>query len=106
MCARLDTYLQSNSILCTNQFGFRENPNTSDAIIEFLDFIYLSLDSKQSSIAEYLDFRKAVNHDILMYWLLNNGIRGVMPSWFKSVLSIRKQYVSIKNCSPSVQTLH
>ena len=33
MCARLDSYLKSNDILCTNQFVFHNNLNTSDAII-------------------------------------------------------------------------
>ena len=60
MCARLDSYLKSNNILCTNQFGFRKNSNTSDAIIEFFQM-----------------------------QLLNN----------------RKQYVSIKNCSPSMSNI-
>ena len=46
MCARLNSNLKSNNILCTNQFGFRKNSNTSDAIIEFLDNVYSSLDSK------------------------------------------------------------
>ena len=59
MCARLDSYLKSNNILCTNQFGFRKNSNTSDAIIEFLDYVYSSFDKKQSTIAVYLDFSKA-----------------------------------------------
>ena len=40
MCARLDSYLKSNNILCTTQFGFLKNYNTWDAIIEFLDYIY------------------------------------------------------------------
>ena len=31
--------------------------------------------------------------------LLHNGIRGVMQCWFKSYLTNRKQYVSVKNCS-------
>ena len=59
MCARLDSYLKSNNILCTDQFGFPKNSNTSDAIIEFLDYVYSSLDSKQSTIAVYLDLSKA-----------------------------------------------
>ena len=77
-----------------------------------LDYVYSSLDSKQSTIALYLDFWKAfdeVNHDILMSKLLHNDIRGVVQSWIKSYLSNRKQCVSIKNCSWSMsncQTLH
>ena len=109
MCARLDSYLKSNNILCTNQFGFRKNSNTSDRIIEFLDYVYSSLDSKQSTIAVYLDFSKAfdtVNHSILMSKLLHNGVRGVMQHWFESYLSNRKQYVSIKNCNSSMSNIH
>ena len=41
MCAVLDSYLKFNNILCTNQFCFRKKSNTSDAIIEFLDYVYL-----------------------------------------------------------------
>ena len=87
ICARLDSYLKPNNILCTNQFGFSKNSNTSDAIIEFLDYVYSSLDHKQSTIAAYLDFSKAfdtVNHNILMSKLLHNGIRGVVQHWFEN----------------------
>ena len=108
MCARLDSYLKSNDILWTNQFGFRKNSNASDAIIEFLDYVYSSLDKKQSTIAVYLYFIKAfdtVDHEILMSNLQHNGIRGVMLSWFKSYLSNRKQYVSVKNFSFSLSNI-
>ena len=38
MCARLCSFLKSNNILYTNKFGFCKISNTSDAIIEFLDY--------------------------------------------------------------------
>ena len=59
MRARLDRYLKSNNILCSNQFRFRKNSNTSEATIAFLDYVYSSLDSKQSTIAVYRCFSKA-----------------------------------------------
>ena len=59
MCASLDSYLKSNNILYTNQFDFRNNSNIADAIFEFLDYVYSSFVSKQSTIAVYLDFPKA-----------------------------------------------
>ena len=67
MCARLDSYLKSNSILYfmyTQKFYRYIVEN-----IEFLDYVYSSLDEKQSTIAVYLDFSKAlvtVNYDTLM----------------------------------------
>ena len=108
VCARLDSYLKSDNILCTNQFGFGKNSNTSDAIIEFLDYVYSSLGKTQSTIAVYLNFSKAfdtVHDDILMSKLQHNGIRGVMQSWFKSYLSNRKQCVLVKSSSSLCQTL-
>ena len=97
-----------SNILCANQFGFCKNSNTSGAIIKFLDNVYSSLDSKQSTIALYLDFSKAfdtVNHNILMSKLLHNGVRDVMQHWFESYLTNRKQYVSIKNCNSSMSNI-
>ena len=85
-----------------------QNSNSSDAIIEFLDNVYSSLDSKQSTIAVSLDFSKAfdkVNHNILMSKLLHNGVRGVMQHRFESYLTNRKQYVSIKNCNSSMSNI-
>ena len=67
MCARLDSYLKLNNILRTNQFGISKNSNTSDSIIEFLDYVYSSLDSKQSTIAVYLDFQKHSTQLIITY---------------------------------------
>ena len=39
-CSAIDSYLKSNTIVCTNQFGFRKNSNTSDTIIELFVYVY------------------------------------------------------------------
>ena len=109
MCARLDSYLKPINNLSTNQFGFQKNSNTSDTIIEFLDYVYSSFDSMQRTIAVYLGFLNAfdaVNDNILMGKLLHNGIRGVTQSWFKSYLSNRKHHVLINSAVLPSQTLH
>ena len=48
MCAGLGSYLKFNNILCTNQFGFRKNSNSSGAIIVYLDYVYSSLYRQQA----------------------------------------------------------
>ena len=45
------------------------------------------------------------NLEILMSKLQHNGIRGIMLSRFKSYLSIREQYVSVKNFSSSMSNI-
>ena len=108
VCARRDSYLKSNNILRKNLFGFCKNSNTSDAIIEFIDYVYSSLDKKQSAIALYLDYSKAfdtINQDKLMSKLHHNGIKGVTLSWFKSYICNMKQYVSVKNSSSSLSNI-
>ena len=46
-----------------------------------------------------------LNHEILMSNLKHNGIRGVILSSYKSYLSNRKQYVSVKNFSASMSNI-
>ena len=75
---------------------YRKNSNTSDAIIEFLDYFYSSLYSKQSTIAVYLDFSKPFrhSHNILMSTLLPNVVRDIMQCWLESYLSITTNNMS------------
>ena len=108
MCARLKTHLKKHNILKTNQFGFRENSSTSDAIVEFLDDCYNEINNKNYTISVFLDFSRAfdtINHSILIEKLNYIGINGSLLQWFASYLSNRKQCVSIDSSKSNYKTI-
>ena len=100
MNCRFTHYLESNNIFANNQFGFRKERCTSDAIVEFLDHAYKAIDSKKHMIAIFLDLSKAfdtIDHTILLNKLQHIGIHSNVLRWFQSYLSNRLQYVSIQS---------
>ena len=109
MHSRLTRYIDHNNLITKHQFGFQTGLNTNDAILEFLDNAYHSLDKKKFLLAIYLDFSKAfdtVNHNILLLKLDNFGIRGNCLNWIKSYLTNRRHYVSISNASSNINTIN
>ena len=95
-CNRLVSYLSKHAILCSNQFGFRSNHDTSMAVIDMVDEISSAMDSSRFSIGVFVDLPKAfdtLNHKILLTKLNHYGIRGTALDWFESYLSNRRQYV-------------
>jgi len=70
-----------------------KNYSTSLALIDVVDNIYQNLDASLTVVGIYLDLTKAfdtVNHDLLLYKLQNDGIRGIAYHWFKSYLCNRQ----------------
>ena len=68
------------------------------AILELVKEMTTAMDNSQSSIAVFIDFKKAfdtVDHNILLTKLENYDIRGLVYSWIHSYLNNRRQYVSI-----------
>ena len=109
MYVRLIQFLKTNNILCRTQFGFQQNSSTGDAMLEFLDYVYNSLNEGKIIMPIYLDFSKAfdtVDHDILLSKLDHYGIRGIALGWFKSYLSDRKQYVAINDKMSSTRSVN
>ena len=93
---RFNGFFETREILFKNQFGFRRNHSTSDAVLKLLDKIYDAFDKSQYFGSIMLDLSKAfdtVDHSILLTELYNYGIRGVSHKLVKSYLSERKQYV-------------
>ena len=102
MYNRLYKYLDKFNLFCSHQFGFRTGLSTGDAILEFLDGIYETLDDGALLIATFLDFSKAfdtVNHEVLIKKLKHYGVRGAVINWFSSYLEGRYSYVCINNIS-------
>ena len=103
MSNRLNTYLRKFSVLTPCQHGFRAGSDTVDAISEYLDDVYTSIDSKNFFISVFLDFSRAfdtVDHHILLSKLDNIGIRGPALEWFETYLFNRSQFVQY-NCHRS-----
>ena len=93
-------FINDNSILYENQFGFQKVKSTHFAIILLTDKINEVLDRGECLIGVLLHFSKAfdtVDHDILSEKLGKYGIQGEELQWFCCYLSYRMQYVTHNN---------
>jgi hypothetical protein len=98
MNKRLVNFLDKYKILSKHQFGFRSGSSTSDAVLQFLDFAYESLNRSDYLIGNFLDFSKAfdtVNHTILLEKMNKLGFRGATNDWFRSYLFGRRHFVRV-----------
>ena len=80
MFKRIKLYLEKYNILIDNQFGFRSNHTTTQAILMITDKIQRAIENKMISCGIYLDLSKAfdtVDHSILLNKLHHYGIRGI-----------------------------
>ncbi|KAI3388285.1 hypothetical protein SNEBB_000504, partial [Seison nebaliae] len=110
MNKKLINYFDSCKLLSNNQFGFRQNMSTVDALLNYLDYVYFNLDKVPTNfiISIFLDLRKAfdvVDHEILIGKLEMYGIRGPALNWIQSYLSQRKQCVVINGVSSEYKVI-
>ena len=81
-----------HNILSVHQFEFQKDLNTFDALAEFSDIIYSSINKNITLIAVYLDFSRAfdtVDIDTMLKKLEHYGVRGPISCWFSSYLRDR-----------------
>ena len=97
---RITSYLESNNLLCSDQFGFRKNKSTLHAVADLVNRILTALDKKEKCTGVFCDLSKAfdcVDHQLLLQKLKNHGITGIPKNWFESYLTNRTQRVQINS---------
>jgi hypothetical protein len=95
---RLMKYLNENSLLSVDQFGFRPKHSTSHPMLDILNKASNALNNKKHMLIIFCDLKKAFDTcdvDVLLRKLGRLGVGGRELDWFKSYLSDRTQFVSI-----------
>ena len=96
MYKRLSDFLDTNNLIYSLRFGFRQKQSTTHALINLSESIRRTLDEGSFGCGIFVDLQKVfdtVNHKILLHKLECYGICGVCNDWFKPYLSDRKQFV-------------
>ena len=92
--------MQNSKLFFSNQYGFRKNHSTLQAVTKLITDIIESNENRETTMSVFLDLSKAfdtINHKLLLSKLEFYGIRGIALDWFKSYLANRKQYVIYNN---------
>ena len=86
------SFLETNNILFSSQYGFRAKRSCEQAIMEVVGYVLQAKNKKEECACLYLDLSKAfdtLDHGILLKKLNNYGIRGTANMWFENYLSNR-----------------
>ena len=104
----ISQYMDRNDTICSNQFGFRKNHSTQQAIITLINKITSDVDSGDIAVNIFIDLKKAfdtVSHSILLKKLYAYGIRGNMLELCKSYLTDRSQFVMYNGAKSDLKSV-
>ena len=102
--ARLQNHIDTNDILCREQYGFRSKHSTEQATFSLINNIQTAMNENHKVGGIFCDIRKAfdcVNHTIILDKLEVYGIKGKSKKLLKSYLTGRYQKVMIARGTPN-----
>ena len=106
---KIFNFLEVFDLLDANQYGFRRQRGTIDALAHFVENARDTLENQtKCSIGLFLDLKKAfdtVDHNLLLKKIANIGLRGPMLEIMKSYLSDRKQILRYGAARTSPRTV-
>ena len=70
--SRISTCLEDNKFFYKKQGGFRKNNSTINSVSEFTQEIFNAINSTNTSLATFIDFSKAYNTAITLYFWKKN----------------------------------
>ena len=88
----------SNNLISPNQYGFKKNCSTNEAVLDIYNKLLDNMDKKLITCSIFLDLRTAydtINHTILIKKLEKYGIRGLPLQLLASYLTDRQQYTIV-----------
>lgn len=100
-------FWQKHKVIADNQFGYKSDSSTIDAVIQTLGAIHQSQNDGKMVMAVFLDLSKAfdcVDHATLLQILEIYGIRGLALEFIRSYLSERKQCVKIDSYKNNIRS--
>ena len=98
VASSLSVFLRDNNLLYELQSAFRSGHSTETVLIRLTDQILKNMDDDEVSGLVFIDFRKAfdvIDNELLLKKLSIYGATLSSVAWFKSYLSVRKQFISL-----------
>lgn len=96
----LNRYLEDHSLISKYQYGFQKGKSTVSLLSNFSEFVNDKLNDNKVVLVLFIDYKKAfdtINHDKLIEFLDNIGVRGKINRWFRNYLFNRKMIVKLND---------
>lgn len=103
-----ESFLTKYKIISENQFGFRANMSTMNAVDLIISKIVSHMENGECPAGVFCDLSRAfdcVDHDLLLQRFFKIGVRGNPLKWSESFLKNRKQYVCMEGVNSEYVTV-